>query len=229
MLGICSLSPWLTGHKITSLPSSSHKRKGCTHLHPKSRGVVLQVGSQASAPLSSADPPRQVSSTPLVSIQLPKARLAAPKYLAQRPGLVGTSQGRLGSTEAPGRGSGWEMQEAGLVSLSGVQINRRFHSLEAAKPAPVTPKNQKSIKKQRWQEKKEIRKAKNKAKSSSCNVDGLRNRVTLFPPTAVPRSCADVAGAGWWRWEVMLAPWESSHSGLQSPLTGSKTPLVKVF
>lgn len=83
----------------------------------------------------------------MVPIQQPKARLAALKYPARRPGLVGTSQGRLGSAGAPGRGSGWEMQEAGQVSLSGVQINRRFRSLGAAEPAPGSLKNQESTKK----------------------------------------------------------------------------------
>ena len=39
------------------------------------------------------------------------------------------------------------MQEAGLVSLSGVQINGRFCSPGAAEPAPVSLKNQKSTKK----------------------------------------------------------------------------------
>lgn len=96
----------------------------------------------------------------MVPIQQPKARLAALKYPAGRPRLVGTSQGRLGSTEAPGRGSGWEMQEAGLVSLSGVQINGRFRSLGAAEPVPGFLKNQESTKKHRGAGRKEIRKSK---------------------------------------------------------------------
>lgn len=114
--------------------------------------------------MSSADPPRRVPGAPLVPIQQPKARLAALKYPARRPGLVGTSQGRLGSAGAPGRGSGWEMQEAGQVSLSGVQINGRFRSLGAAEPAPGSLKNQESTKKHRGAGRKEIRKAKNQAK-----------------------------------------------------------------
>lgn len=110
--------------------------------------------------MSCVGPPRRVPGAPLVPIQQPKARLAALKYPARRPGLVGTSQGRLGSAGAPGRGSGWEMQEAGLVSLSGVQINGRFHSLGAAEPAPASLKNQESTKKHRGAGRKEIRKAK---------------------------------------------------------------------
>lgn len=96
----------------------------------------------------------------MVPIQQPKARLAAPKYPAQRPELVGTSRGRLGSAGAPGRGSGWEMQEAGLVSLSGVQINGRFRSLGAAEPAPVSLKNQKCTKKQKGQEERKLERQK---------------------------------------------------------------------
>lgn len=176
--------------------------------------VVPRAGSQAGAPPSGADPPGQVAGAPLVPVQQPKARLAACKYPAQRPNLVGTSRGRLGSTGAPGRGSGWEMQEAGLVSLSGVQINGRFCSLGAAEPAPVSLKNQKSTKKPRGAGRKEIRKARNKTKSSSCGVDRHGKGVRLVPPAAVPRSSAAPAGAGWWRWAVMLAPRESSRPGL---------------
>lgn len=188
----------------------------CTQNHA---GVVLRAGSQAGAPPrpSGAEPPRQVPGAPLVPVQQPKARLSAPIYPAQRPKLVGISRGRLGSTGARGRGSGWEMQEAGLVSLSGVQINRRFRSLGAAEAAPVSLKNQKSTKKQRGAGRKEIRKAKNKAKSSSCGADRHGKGVRLVPPAAVPGSSAAPAGAGWWRWEVMLAPQESRHPGLWSP------------
>lgn len=85
---------------------------------------------------------------------------------AQRPQRVGTSWG------APGRGTGSEMREAGLVSLSGVQINRRFRSLGDAELAPGSLKNQKSTEKQRAAGRKEIRKAKNKARSSSGGADG---------------------------------------------------------
>lgn len=189
----------------------------CTQNHA---GVVLRAGSQAGAPPplpSGAETPRQVPGAPLVPVQQPKARLSAPIYPAQRPKLVGISRGRLGSTGARGRGSGWEMQEAGLVSLSGVQINRRFRSLGAAEAAPVSLKNQKSTKKQRGAGRKEIRKAKNKAKSSSCGADRRGKGVRLVPPAAVPGSSAAPAGAGWWRWEVMLAPQESRHPGLWSP------------
>lgn len=100
--------------------------------------------------------------------------------------LVGTSWGRLGSAGAPGRGSDWEMQEAGLVSLSGVQIFGRFRSLGAVEPAPVSLKNQKRTKKQRGAGRKEIRKAKNKAKSSSCGVDRCGKWVRLVPLAVVP-------------------------------------------
>lgn len=64
------------------------------------------------------------------------------------------------------------MREAGLVSLSGVQINRRFRSLGDAELTPGSLKNQKSTEKQRAAGRKEIRKAKNKARSSSGGADG---------------------------------------------------------
>lgn len=88
----------------------------------------------------------------MVPIQQPKARLAAPKYPAQRPELVGTSRGRLGSTGAPGRGSGWEMQEAGLVSLSGVQIKQKVSlpgGCRASASLPQKPEKHKKAKRGR--------------------------------------------------------------------------------
>lgn len=168
MSGVCSSSlylPWATG---TPTSSSFFRRRECIHPHPE----WCRAGPGSQEPnrcptLSCVDPPGRVPGAPLVPIQQPKARLAALKYPARRPGLVGTSQGRLGRAGAPGRGRGWEMQEAGLVSLSGVQINGRFRSLGAAEPAPGSLKNQESTKKHRGAGRKEIRKAKNRAKSSS--------------------------------------------------------------
>lgn len=127
---------------------------------PSTPRVVQRQEPNGCPTLSCADPPRRVPGAPLVPIQQPKARLAALKYPARRPGLVGTSQGRLGSAGARGRGSGWEMQEAGLVSLSGVQINGRFRSLGAAEPAPGSLKKQESTKKHTGAGRKEIRMAK---------------------------------------------------------------------
>lgn len=168
MSGVCSSSLYLSRATGTPTSSSFFRRRGCIHPHPE----WCRAGPGSQEPnrcptLSCVDPPGRVPGAPLVPIQQPKARLAALKYPARRPGLVGTSQGRLGRTGAPGRGRGWEMQEAGLVSLSGVQINGRFRSLGAAEPAPGSLKNQESTKKHRGAGRKEIRKAKNRAKSSS--------------------------------------------------------------
>lgn len=175
--------------------------------------------------MSGSDPLRQVLGAPLVPLQQPKASLAAPRYSAQWLGLVGTSWGRLGNAGTPGRGSDWETQEAGLVSLSGVQIDGRFRSLGAVEPAPVSLKNQKSTKKQRGAGRKEIRKAKNKVKSSSCSVDRCGKWVRLVPLTVVPGSLAAPAGAGWWRCEVMLAPQEPTRPALWSPCHWEQTTL----
>lgn len=71
------------------------QRKRHIHLHPESCRGGPESWEPSRCPPSSADPPRRVPCAPLVPIQQPKARLAAPKYPAQRPGLVGTSQGRL--------------------------------------------------------------------------------------------------------------------------------------
>ena len=75
-------------------------------VHPSAPKIVLgfprELGGKRVHP-EPCRPTQQVLGAPSVPLQQPKARLAAPNYPARRPGLVGTSRGRLGSAAEAGR------------------------------------------------------------------------------------------------------------------------------
>jgi len=199
--------PLLLSWYRTPTPCSSCKRKGCIHPHPKlCWGSPVSWEARGCTP-SRADPPsrswvprRSPSSSPRPGWRLPTIRRGGPGWLAPLGAGWGAQQ-RLG--DAGGR-TGFAVWCANKRKVSLPRGCRASASL------PQKPEKHKK-KKQRGAGRKEIRKAKSPAKSSSCGVDRGGKGVRLVPPCP---------GAWQRRGVCSLALWSPRHWEQTTPGRG---------